>query len=204
MINPDHKEKILKGADELFKKYGIRSISMDDIAHHLSMSKKTIYQIFSEKDELVLEVIKIRLFQLRSVMNELNDDSKEPVGNLCRLYRALTNAFEEMHDTMIFDIHKYHPKVWEVVVDFKMSLKNILTDNLKRGVIEGFFREDIDSDVSAIFSLEMVKMVYDEKFYPHSTYTPAQLHKTLFEQFIYGIVSEKGKKLYKKYKSTYE
>ncbi len=205
MINPDNKERILKGANELFKKYGIRSISMDDIGHHLSMSKKTIYQIFSEKDELVFEVIKIKLFYLRKAILDLKREARNPVNELCQLYVILTNTFEEMNATLIYDIQKYHPKSWEYVLNFKIDfIKGVLVENIKLGAFEGYFRENIDADISAIFTLELVKMIYNEKIYPHSGYTREQLQKNLFEQFIQGILTAKGKKLYQKNKSSHE
>src|SRR5882762_6822999 len=115
------KEKILKGAEDLFVKYGIRSISMDDIARHLSVSKKTLYQHFVDKDELVTMAIQSRLEEQKKIYDEITNESENSIDELHRIGYCIRKHNQESSPSLFFDIQKFHPKAWNVWVEYKRS-----------------------------------------------------------------------------------
>src|SRR3954467_98173 len=110
----DTKEKILKGAETLFMKYGVRSISMDDIARHLSVSKKTLYQHFADKEDIVTMACKAHLERSTKEFEEVKSEAKNAIEELATLSLCLRKNMEDMNPSLLFDLQKYHPKAWTV------------------------------------------------------------------------------------------
>jgi AcrR family transcriptional regulator len=195
------KDKLLNGAIELFLKYGVRSVSMDDIARHLSVSKKTIYQYFADKDDVVTQVAASHLDKNRIEFDSLKVDSKNAIDELIKISTCLKKDMQEMNPSLLFDLHKYHPKAWNVWLEHKNKyIRTSVVENLKQGIDEGYFRPEINMDVLATMRLELVQMGFDDHIFPHDKFNLADVQSQLFEHFIYGLLTDKGKKLYEKYK----
>src|SRR5579862_7718340 len=106
------KEKILKGAEGLFTRYGIRSISMDDIARHLSVSKKTLYQHYADKDELVTMVTEAHMASSKKLYEAIRKQSENSIDELHKIGMQVRRHIEEQNPSLLFDIQKFHPKAW--------------------------------------------------------------------------------------------
>ncbi len=197
----DTRDKILKGSEELFMKYGVRSISMDDIARHLSVSKKTLYQHFADKEDLVVAVSKAHLETERKMYESLRDASTNSIEHLAKISVCMRQEMEELNPSMLFDIQKFHPKAWAVWTNFKKGVMQEIVNNLKRGIEEGYVREEVNPDIFAIMRLELVQAGFNEEVFPRSKFKLAEVQVQLFDHFVYGLVTEKGRKLYLKYKT---
>src|SRR5688572_7915784 len=137
------KEKILKGAEELFTKYGVRSISMDDIARHLSVSKKTLYQHFADKEDIVTMACKAHLDRNVGEFDEIRNSAKNAIEELANLSVCLKRNMQDMNPSLLFDLQKYHPKAWAVWMNHKNQfIRSSVVRNLKQGIAEGYFRAD--------------------------------------------------------------
>ncbi len=129
------KEKILKGAEGLFTKYGIRSISMDDIARHLSVSKKTLYQHFADKDELVTMAVQTHMEEQKKVYDDITNESENAIEELYKISGCLRQHTEDSNPSLLFDIQKFHPKAWNVWVDYKNNfIRCSVARNLEHGI----------------------------------------------------------------------
>lgn len=201
MDDKQGKEKILQGAKELFRKYGVRSITMDDIAHHLGISKKTIYQFFTDKDDIVYLAVKMHVQQEREVFTQVKASATHAIDLLYQLTGCIRDNMKETNTSLVFDLQKYHPKAWALVQQFKYGfVLEIIAEALQRGVDEGYFQEDIAVDVLARMRLETVSLLHDDQVFPRTRYTLVQLHAVLFDHFVQGIATDKGRKGLKKYK----
>lgn len=199
----DTREKILQEAANLFMKYGIRSISMDDIAHHLSMSKKTLYQHFADKDELVNTVVKLYMEQQKKLHDDIAHKSENAIDELYKIGACIRTYAENSSPSALFDIQKFHPKVWSTWVDFKTKyIHNMVARNIKQGIKEGYFRAEVNVDIFAQYRISMIEVIHDDVSFPKNKFNHAEVHTQLFEHFIYGLCTEKGKKLYEKYKNN--
>jgi TetR/AcrR family transcriptional regulator, cholesterol catabolism regulator len=197
----DSKEKLLKGAEDLFFRYGLRSVSMDDIARHLGVSKKTIYQHFADKDEVVATVAKSQMERQREQFESITKKSKNSVEELVLMSFALKEAMKNINPSLLFDMQKYHHKAWNEWLTFKQKyIRERIVQSLKQGIGEGVFREDIDMDVIATMRLEQVQMAFDNSIFPRSKYSVPEVSLQLFDHFIHGLFTDKGRKLYYKYK----
>lgn len=203
MEETDVKKKILKGAESLFMKYGVRSISMDDIARHLSVSKKTLYQHFADKEDIVTNTCQTHIEDMSREFEEIWKNSKNAIDELARISICLKQNSEEMNPSLLFDLQKYHPRAWNVWLNHKNNfIRESVIRNLEQGIAEGYFRPEIDKEVIATMRLELVQLAFDEDIFPASRFKLPDVQMQIFDHFVYGLVTEKGRKLYQKYKET--
>lgn len=204
MEDQDIKDKIIKGSEELFMKYGVRSISMDDIARHLSVSKKTLYQHFTDKEEIITQVSQTHLDRTTNQMNDLREEAENAIDELAKISVCIKQNMEEMNPSLLFDLQKYHPKAWAVWMDHKSKhIYESVVRNLKQGIEDGHFRTEIKTEIIASTRLMLIEAVFDERIFPKDKFNLVEVHSEIFDHFVYGICTDKGRKLYQKYKENH-
>jgi AcrR family transcriptional regulator len=197
----DVKDRIINGAMELIMRYGARSISMDDIARHLSVSKKTLYQHFADKDDLVLAVCRENMRCDVKIFTEIRESSSNAIEELSKISLIMKAQMEKINPALLFDLKKFHPKAWNAWLDFKNKfIRESVMRNLKQGVEEGHFRQDINPELMAIVRIELIELLFDQMLFPREKFKLAEVQMHLFDHFVYGLVTDKGRKLYEKYK----
>jgi AcrR family transcriptional regulator len=197
----DVKNKILKGAEDLFTKYGVRSISMDDIARQLGVSKKTLYQHFADKEDIVVMTCKAHLDRNVVEFDGIRQTAKNAIDELAKISVCLRRNMKDMNPSMLFDLQKYHPKAWNEWIQHKNKhVFSSIVANIKQGIDEGYFRQEIDPTVIAAVRLELLQLAFNEQIFPRENFRLAEVHMQLFDHFVFGIVTDKGRKLYLKYK----
>jgi TetR/AcrR family transcriptional regulator, cholesterol catabolism regulator len=196
----DIKDKILNGAEELFMRYGVRSISMDDIARHLSVSKKTLYQHFADKDDLVENVTRHMLEQNFKECEAIWKDAENPIEELAKISLWMKKSMEEINPTMLFDLQKFHTKAWNIWLEFKNKfIHEEVIRNLNAGINEGYMRP-VNREIMGILRVEFVQMAFNQDIFPREKYNLVEVQSQIFDHFVFGLVTEKGRKLYLKYK----
>jgi TetR/AcrR family transcriptional regulator, cholesterol catabolism regulator len=197
----DIKDKILRGAEDLFMKYGVRSISMDDIARHLGVSKKTLYQHFADKEELVMLVSKSHLERNSKEFETILETSENSIEELARISTCMKRNLEGVNQTMLFDIQKFHPKAWSVWIEFKHKyIRESVIRNLKKGIEEGFIRPEVDPEIMSILRIELIQLSFNPDIFQREKFKMVEVHGQLFDHFVFGLVTERGRKLYLKCK----
>ncbi len=197
----DNKEKILKGAEELFMKFGVRSVSMDDISRHLSVSKKTLYQHFTDKDELVTMMAKRHMDQDRQNFDFIKGQSKNSIDELVKISEMMKRDMQDMNPSLLFDLQKFHTNAWNVWLEYRdQYIRESIVNNLKQGIEEGYFRKEINPEIIASLRIESLVIGFDPKKFPLKEFGIADVQLHLFDHFVYGLVTDKGRKLYEKYK----
>ncbi|MDJ1468017.1 TetR/AcrR family transcriptional regulator [Cytophagaceae bacterium DM2B3-1] len=197
------RERILTGAEELFLQYGFRSITMDEIAKHLGVSKKTIYQHFADKDEIVCHCIENHLDYEKCTANEIWAKVSNPVEEFVIEAQHLKFTTHNIHPTILFELKKYHPKAWAIFQEHKEKwiLQSII-DNLKKGMEMGFYRSDIDPDILARLRVEQIAMGFDPTIFPGQEFVLKKIQLQLLEHFLHGILSDKGREFLNLYLQT--
>ena len=199
------REKIRSGAKELFFKYGIKSITMDDLARHLSISKKTLYQFFSDKREIVYTVTDDFLKSQEQTMKELSACSANAPEEMVKISDFLKELFVSLNPIVFFELKKYHSEAWKLYETHRdKCVLGMITDNLKKGIKEGYYRADIDVEVLAKLRLEQVQCAFDQQLFPATKYDLGHVQMQFFDHFVRGITTLKGHKLFNKYKHIHE
>lgn len=189
----DELQNILLKARELYLKYGIKSITMDDIAGELGISKKTIYQYFMDKDELVGKFVDYEILQRQS--------------EIFNCFRAGSNAIEELFEISIFmnkflrdqnpgmehDLRKYYPHHHQKTVKARREgIFNYILQNLKKGKEEGLYRSEMNEEVIAKLYLSRVEGIQLNDIFTVEEFTSLKLSVELLTYHIRGIATEKG------------
>lgn len=196
----DIKERIGLKADELFCRYGIRSITMDEIATQLGISKKTIYQYFSDKEELVGWVIGHTMEYARECCLRDREEADNAIDEIFRAIEFVETIFHNMNASMMFDLERYHPNVYAKFLEYKVKfLLDMIRINLERGIREELYRPELKVDIIARFRLESLMIMFNQDVFPSSRYNLATLHQEIMVHFLFGLASLKGYKLILKY-----
>lgn len=197
------RQKILNAARDLFLKYGIRSISMDDIAHHLGISKKTIYQHFADKDDIVTTSMANFIGMRKERFKTIRGEAKDAVEILLRLHYDIRSMIGQTTPSLLFELRKYHGRAAALMQEFKYTyLGAFIRENLKAGIEQGLFREDIDVDITTAIRLEELSMPHNEQIFPPEQYNLADVSAAILEHFILAIATPRGRTLFKKYQNA--
>lgn len=199
------KDRILKGAEELFFKYGVKSITMDDIAKHLGISKKTIYQFYADKNEIVQLLIRQHIKINECVCEEMIEKTANVVEEFLGMIKQISAMFSQMNPTLFYDLQKYHPKVWKIVTEFKYNfIERTVEEAMSRGVEQGLVRKDINIKILAKVRVEQIELAFNPQVFPPDKFKLVDVQLALLEHFLYGICTLKGYKLINKYKQVTE
>ena len=194
------KERIKQKADELFKRYGIRSITMDEIANQLGISKKTIYQSFSDKDELVDDVISDLLAYHQERSNKARLKASNAIQEVFLSMEMLDEMFENMNPVILYDLERNHPQTFKKFQHHKyFYISDIIKQNIEKGKSEELYRADINTEVATKIRLETIMLPFNQEVFPKSKFNLADLEKQLIEFYLFGIASLKGYKMILKY-----
>jgi hypothetical protein len=178
---------------------------MDDIARQSGMSKKTIYQHFKDKNELVYVLIQGMLDKQMCVMDSNCSKAVNAVEEVFLVVTHLQEMLSKMNPMIFYDLQKYHPEVWELFKNFRYSyMKECILKNLTWGVEEGYYRKEMNFDMIAIMRLEQVDMIFNQIVFPATKYRILEVMTELTEHYLYGLCTLKGHKLINKYKQITE
>ncbi len=195
-------ERIISGGEDLFLRSGIKSVTMDDIARHLGMSKKTIYQFFKDKNELVLALLKKKLKEDEENMALIINNSTNVIEEMITMMKCHEELFSKINPAVIHDLQKYHPEAWKQFQSFKSEVMvKKMGDLLVKGINQGYVRPEIDVKVIAKMHVNQIEMGFNPSIFPVSEYNIWQVQKQFLEHFAYGICTLKGYKMLDQYKN---
>jgi TetR/AcrR family transcriptional regulator, cholesterol catabolism regulator len=194
------KERIKQKADELFRSYGIKTITMDEIASRLGVSKKTIYQSFADKDELVDEVVGDLLTYNQSCCNKDRAKATDAIHEVFLAMEMVQQMFQNMNPVILYDIERNHPVTFQKFLQHKNKfLLQVIKENIERGKKEELYRPDINTEVIARIRLETMMLPFNQEIFPKSKFNLVDLEQQLIEHFLFGVATMKGHKLILKY-----
>ncbi|HRH61235.1 MAG TPA: TetR/AcrR family transcriptional regulator [Chitinophagaceae bacterium] len=181
-------------------KYGFRSVTMDEIAAQSGVSKKTIYQYFADKDELVEAIMKAEIEFMQHECRVQMHDAENAVEEVMMDMRNMESVMESMNPQIVFDLEKFYPVTFEKFKKHKHTfLLDVIKKNLMRGIKEELYRPDINADITAKFRLESAFIAFNQELFPYGKYSLLQVTKELYYLYMHSICTVKGKKLLEKY-----
>ena len=187
------KDTILKKAGDIFLKLGFKSVTMDDIANELAISKKTIYKFFKNKEELVDNTVSF-----------LHETMYEAVVGICNVgHNAIQENFEirkmfkdllkNSDDSPMFQLKKYYPKTFRKIMAKEYSMfKDCILQNIEKGIQEGLYRKNINIELTTKFYFSLVMSVHDSNLYTYNRNTLNKLETSVLEYHTRAIATKKG------------
>lgn len=178
---------------DLYGKIGIRSVTMDDIARKLGVSKKTIYQYVRDKGELINRVIDLDITLNRSLTMELNSSGANAIEDLFTINDQMYRRERYLSPTFHYDLKKYYPEVYSRWISEKRkNLFQIITANIDKGKEEGFYREQLNGEVIAGLYISRIERleIEDQMIDPWEFSDEAV--REIFIYHLHGICNRKG------------
>lgn len=194
------KERILGKAHELFNRYGIRSVSMDDIAAQTGMSKKTLYLYFADKEELVNAVFSRIMEDNRQACFQSQTTAENAPHEVFLAFDRVQEMFATMNPAVLFDMEKYHAPTFGKFKAYQNEfLYGMIRANINRGIEEGYYRPELDADITTRYRIASMMMAFNLDIFPMSRTSLWQVQWELLMAFLYGIATAKGEKMIQKY-----
>lgn len=135
----------------MFRKFGVRSVSMDDVARELSVSKKTLYQCFRDKNELISCTLETDINEVKAQVDNIRNTESNPVKQVIRIAQFIAGYIKDTNPSMIYDLQKYHPEIFEQFNNTRQkTFMDHMVQNIETGKQQGYYRPDIEAEKSAI------------------------------------------------------
>ena len=192
----DIRTRIIDGAADLLKTYGLKTVTMDSLAGHLGMSKRTIYEVFKDKDELLIEVLKQMAKKQQDLMERILKESGNALIAIFRLMEINIDFFQNTSPVFQAELKKYHYEVLMKKYD-KCDMPDFRNNQqiIDRGIKEKLFRKDIHSDLANRCLYSLVRSVLDFELYPFENFTRKEVIKQSVINYLRGISTQEGLEL---------
>jgi TetR/AcrR family transcriptional regulator, cholesterol catabolism regulator len=184
---------ILERVRELFFKYGVRSVSVDDICRDLGISKKKLYQHVASKNELVEKLLELERQNFEIIFDRHNFEGVNAIDILLTVSRDIGERFWDVSPSMTFDLKKYYPDVYHRHIDERIEfIYQKIQINLQKGINQGMYRNDLSIELVARLYMRRLIDLHNPEFFPAEKFSFQTLFDTMFDNFIRGIANENG------------
>lgn len=195
-LSPDMKEKILQKATDMFLNLGFKSVTMDDLAQEMGISKKTIYTHYENKTKLVEESTSNLFCSISEGIDYICSLNKNPIEELYEIKKFVMLHLKNEKSSPQYQLQKYYPKIHESIKvrQFDVMQECVLA-NVKKGIELGIYRENLNIDfVSRIYFTGVIN-IKDQKIFPVEKFPITELMDDYLEYHLRGIVTPKGRKI---------
>ena len=190
----EQKKALADTVVKMFKRLGIKSVSMDDVAREMGVSKKTLYQLVSNKEELVGMVMEEDFKKDMRTFAEHHDASADAIDEFLRNSRYFIREMREISPSTLHDLQKYYPTIWKGMVrEHHIEFERKLALNIERGMEEGLYRSNIDPQVVSTLYSGMMMMVIDRQVFPNHDRPLSEVIRQMTEYHFHGIVNQFGR-----------
>lgn len=198
------RDRILETALRLFRTYGIKSITMQDIARECGISKKTVYEHFADKSELVDSFTEFLTNTHCTRMKAACAEGHDAVEELVLSLKQTETLVKSINPILLFELEKYHPTAWKKITDFKQQfITQTIKNNLERGIREGLYRSNIRIHIIAHMRLMQLDSAFNPLHFPATEFDIHEVMYEVTEHYIHGIATPEGHRLAEQYLATH-
>ena len=196
--------KILGASAELFRQYGFKTITMDDIARRAGISKKTLYQHFANKHEVVNDSLVWYKAQMTEACEAVLHESENPVEAMVRMAAFMDETHKKINPMAMFELQRFFPETYNLFRELLIEKDaGMIRDNILDGMRLGLYRDNLNADLLARYRLETSLMILQPNLMVNERDELLYVHLEIAEHFMYGIMTAQGVELYIKYKQKY-
>lgn len=187
------KAEIIDKATGIFLKYGIKSVTMDDMARELGMSKKTLYAYFSDKNDLVVHILARKTTMDQSQCVIITGESENAIDEMFRINHFVSGMIKHVHPSVFYDLKKFHPEAMAIFHEHKWKfVKGTIMANIARGKQEGLYRSELPDEIIATIYVGATDLISDGEAFAGVDKTSDQVFYEIIKFQLHGLVSEKG------------
>jgi AcrR family transcriptional regulator len=190
---------ILEQVRRLYHRYGIRSVTMDDVAKQLGISKKTLYEHFADKEDLVKEVLLMDHQNRSIVFKEIEKKKLDAICEILEVYKAINAIFRDYNTSMEYDLRKYYPGLFSNVKKIRRKrMFDTLYSNMNKGKREGFYRKDLNAKIIARLQVIRVENMFENDMFTLEELVSPRVFNEIFIYHMQGIMSNRGRIYFEK------
>lgn len=186
-------QNILEKVAQMYMKYGIKSITMDDVARDLSISKKTLYQYVADKNDLVRKVVLMSQKARKEAFLQLKERNLNAIEEMLEVHKAINIILKNQNPSYEYDLRKYYPEIFEEITNAgRGHMEANIRTNLEKGKREGLFRADLDVDIITRLQLFRMETICNNNIFTVEEFASPKIFMEIFYYHLRGIASEKG------------
>lgn len=187
-------DRIVEAAYHLFIKFGIRSVTMDDVARELSVSKKTLYRCFNDKDELVRITIARHIAHMNASIEQIQQLEEDPIIQIVNVADFVVQFKKEINPAVLYDLRKYHPETYVLLTEHRDNAAYInIKHNIESGMSKGYFRADLDVEVITRIWVFMVFALFENEIFSGCEISFERAYREMVGYHLYGITTKAGR-----------
>ena len=177
----------------LFREFGIKSMTMDDLSKSMGISKKTLYKFVKDKNDLVNKVIEHSIKEKQTYIEKLTAENTHPIDELFSIAKYSSKEISSINASLQFDLKKYHPTAWLLFEKHKQTFfYSCVLNNLKAGIKIGVYRSNINPSIVAKLHTSSIPLVFDSSLFPTTEYAFKDVFSELMKHHIRGISTKEG------------
>lgn len=178
---------------EFLKTYGLRSATMDDIAKHLKMSKKTLYKSFKDKTDIINQIMGFQCEMESCMIQDITKQSENAIDENIKINNLVSKTLISVNPSVLFDLEKYYPEAFAHFTKHKDTfIASFIEENLKRGIQEGLYRANLNTELVTKFHIKIIENIWSPDVINSGNFSISQIHSEMARYHIRGISSEKG------------
>ncbi|GHT49613.1 TetR family transcriptional regulator [Bacteroidia bacterium] len=186
------RDRIIQEASILFFSKGIKSMTMSDIANELGISKRTLYEVFRDKEELLDNCVTTHLEKANTEMEAIATNSENVIDSLMRIYAKHLREVQNVSKTVIHDLKKYHKPIYEKIECRQKEGMGFFAPLFKRGIEQGLIREDANIEIMLWLLKSQFKALMDDEYIPTDKYSTDEFIRVIILNFIRGMATPAG------------
>ena len=188
----DYKQRIIEEAAFMFRTYGIRAVTMDMLANNIGISKRTIYEVFRDKDELLSGVFIWMTAMQRDLITKILNESDNVIEAIFRMIGKMHDHFLTMSPAFQMDIRRSYQDIIKSLGEQETPYYAINSEILRRGINEGIFRDDINIEITNKCLLEVARISNDKNVFPPEDFMNRDVIRNFYINYLRGISTQKG------------
>lgn len=189
----NREEQFIRDATRVFLTYGIKSVTMDDMARHLRMSKKTIYRFVKDKSELVVRCVQGDYENLYSRVEAVIEKDLDAIDESFEIFGIMLSELGNIHPSIFYDLEKYYPEAKSKMMDMRQDfIVDVVRKNLLKGIEEGLYRDDFDVEIMTRLWVMRILLIFNPSLFSLNDFLPQDVYREMSIHHIRGIASAAG------------
>ncbi len=191
------KQILISNISNIFMSNGIKSITMDEIARRLKISKRTLYEYFGNKSNLIKIIVKRKIKDEKIIIERILKNSNNSIDVMVSISKTMINMYKDSHNSILNDLKKYYNESWQEIDKFHFKyISSVVQKNLEQGIVEGLYRNEINPKILSAFYIMQLQLFSNLSIFNLKKENHEKLITQFFEYHIYGILSFEGIKYY--------
>lgn len=189
----ERKEYMVEQATQLFIQFGLRGVTMEDLAREIGVSKKTLYVHFTDKNSLVEAVVESFLNQHKAAAETLFSAHPNPIDQLWGIAGAIQTQLQQVKPSLYLELRRHFPSAYRLFEAYRhQSIRKQVVQNLSAGIEQGWYRTNLNPEIVSMIFIQLMPMKMDPSIFPADRFDFQTLHREMLMYHLHGICSLQG------------